>query len=233
MRRTRAGTLDALSSARLIANYLSDRVELLPVPEDRGITRHIGAALADSVLQAGLKYETVVSHRVRRIMESFPEAETVSGTIDALSAHGPRHFLAWSHPHKIVRFIALLCHLHEDSVESYDDLYFWLAEERARSSLLTLKGIGPKTVDYLCGLVGLECVAVDRHVRLLCSWVGIEQTNYDELKLAVSYAADFMQMPRRQFDAWLWQIMTRNPNLKRDDQVVPEVARNENMAALP
>jgi hypothetical protein len=69
-------------------------------------------------------------------------------------------------------------------------------------------------------------------MRLLCTWVGIDQMNYDELKLAVTYAADLMQMPRRQFDGWLWQIMTQNPNLMRDDQIVPGAARNENSAAL-
>src|ERR1700722_4498487 len=176
MKPSRASAITALSNARLIANHLNERAGLLPMPENRGVTRHMGAALADCVLQAGLKYDTVVSHRVRRIIDRFPEAETVSGTIDVLSAHGPRDFLAWTHPHKIVRFTGLLCHLHEDSVESCDDLYFWLGDAKARSSLLTLKGIGPKTVDYLCGLVGLECVAIDRHMRLLCAWVGIAHT---------------------------------------------------------
>jgi hypothetical protein len=161
-------------------------------------------------------------------MDRFPEAETVSGTIDVLSAHGPRDFLSWTHPHKIVRFTGLLCHLHEGSVESCDDLYLWLADEKARLSLMTLKGIGPKTVDYLCGLVGLECVAIDRHMRVLCAWVGIDHTGYDELKLAITYAADLMQMPRRQFDGWVWQIMAQNPEMMREDRIVPALGRKEN-----
>src|ERR1700722_15083802 len=103
-------TLAALSSARQLVEFLSVRLDILPAPEDRGVTSHVGAALADSILQAGLRYDTVVSGRVRRIVELFPEAKTVSGTIDVLSAHGARHFLSWTHPQKIVRFTGLLCH---------------------------------------------------------------------------------------------------------------------------
>jgi 3-methyladenine DNA glycosylase/8-oxoguanine DNA glycosylase len=185
-------------------------MDILPEPENRGVTSHIGAALADSILQAGLRYDTVVSGRVRRIVELFPEATTVSGTIDALSAHGPRHFLSWTHRCKIVRFTGLLCHIHAEAVETCADLHTWLDTEEARQSLLTLTGIGPKTVDYLCSLVGLDCVAVDRHMRKLSQLAGIEQTDYSELKLVISYAADLMNVPRRKFDWWLWRVMSQN-----------------------
>src|SRR5579862_8883535 len=104
-------TLAALSSARQLVEYLAVRMEGLPTPENRGVSSHIGAALADSILQAGLRYDTVVSRRIRRIVELFPEAATISGTIDALSAHGPRHFLSWTHPRKIIRFTGLLCRI--------------------------------------------------------------------------------------------------------------------------
>ena len=204
-----ARTLAALSGARQLVEFLSMWMHVLPEPENRGVTSHIGAALADSILQAGLRYDTVVSGRVSRIVELFPEAATVSGTIDALSAHGPRHFLSWTHPRKIVRFTGLLCHIHAEAVETYADLYAWLDREDARQSLLTLNGIGPKTVDYLCSLVGLECVAVDRHMRQLSQLVGIEQTRYSDLKLVISYAADLMNVPRREFDGWLWRVMSQ------------------------
>lgn len=201
--------LAALSSARKLVQFLSDRQDIFPAPSERSIASHMGAALADSVLQAGLNYETVVLGRVNRIIQLFPEAATISGTIDVLSEHGPSHFLSWSHPHKIVRFTGMLCHLHEEGVESCTELYVWLNEERARKSLLSLKGVGPKTVDYLCTLVGIDCVAVDRHVRQLSRWAGVEQTDYLELKLVVSYAADLIGMPRRQFDWWLWRVMSQ------------------------
>ena len=207
-----ARTVSALSSARQLVEFLSARMDVLPEPENRGVTSHIGAALADSILQAGLRYDTVVSRRVTRIVELFPEAATVSGTIDVLSEHGPRHFLSWTHPLKIVRFTGLLCHVHDQAVESIADLYTWLSREEARQSLLNLTGIGPKTADYLCSLVGLDCVAVDRHMRQLSKLVGIEQTDYSELKLVISYAADLMDLPRRQFDWWLWRMMSQNDN---------------------
>jgi 3-methyladenine DNA glycosylase/8-oxoguanine DNA glycosylase len=204
-----ARMLAALSSARQLVDFLSARMDVLPEPENRGVTSHIGAALADSILQAGLRYNTVVSRRVKRIVELFPEAATVSGTIEVLSAHGPDHFLFWTHPRKIIRFMGLLCYIHDEDVETCADLYTWLDRQEARERLLTLTGIGPKTVDYLCSLVGLDCVAIDRHMRRLSQLVGIEQTDYLELKLVISYAADLMNVPRRKFDWWLWRVMSQ------------------------
>ena len=215
-----ARTIAVLSSARQLVDFLLARADILPALENRSVTSHIGAALADCTLQAGFSYDTVVSGRVRRIVELFPEAATVSGTIDVLSAYGPRHFLSWTHPGKIVRFTGLLCHIHAESVESCADLCSWLDREEARQSLLSLTGIGPKTVDYLCGLVGLDCVAVDRHMRQLSRWVGIEQTDYAELKLVISYAADLMDVPRRQFDWWLWRVMARKDKRQGEASLV-------------
>ena len=203
-------TLAALSSARQLVEFLSVRMDALPAPEHRRVLSHVGAALADSILQAGLRYDTVVSGRVRRIIQLFPEAATVSGTIDSLSAYGPQDFLSWKHPGRIVRFTALLCHIHTEKLETCADLYAWLGREQARQSLLTLTGIGPKTVDYLSALVGLDCVAIDRHVRQLSLLAGIVQTDYSDLKLVVSYAADLMNLPRRDFDWWLWRLMSEN-----------------------
>jgi len=202
-------TLAALSSARQIVDFLSARADVLPPPENRNVTSHIGAALADSILQAGLRYDTVVSGRVRRIIELFPSAATVSGTIDVLTVHGPQHFLSWNHPDKVNRFMGLLFHIHRESIDNSADLYAWLQREPARLSLLGLRGIGPKTVDYLCTLVGVECVAIDRHIRQFSRLVGVEQTSYSDLKLVISYAADLMDVPRRQFDGWLWRIMSQ------------------------
>ncbi len=202
-------TLNALKSARQLVQFVSPWTDMAPPSSTRAITSHVGAALADCVLQAGLSYSNVVSIRVRRIIELFPEASTVSGIIDVLSEHGPGYFLDWTHRSKIVRFTGLICHLHEEGIESYANLRGWLEMDRARNSLLTLEGIGPKTVDYLSTLIGLDCVAIDRHVRRLARLAGIEQTDYSELKLVISFAADLMDVPRRHFDWWLWQLASQ------------------------
>jgi endonuclease III len=36
----------------------------------------------------------------------------------------------------------------------------------ARQILLGLQGIGPKTCDYLGCLVGIDCIAIDRHITM-------------------------------------------------------------------
>jgi len=46
-------------------------------------------------------------------------------------------------------------------------------------------------------------------MRQLAQFAGIEQTDYSELKLVISYAADLMNVPRRKFDWWLWRLMSQ------------------------
>jgi hypothetical protein len=49
-------------------------------------------------------------------------------------------------------------------------------------------------------------------MRQLAQWAEIEQTDYSELKLVISYAADLLNIPRRQFDWWLWRMMSQKSN---------------------
>jgi endonuclease III len=89
-----------------------------------------------------------------------------------------------------------------------NELKLWLNRSDARDHLLSLHGIGPKTYDYLCCLVGIDCIAVDRHVRTFANEAGVAITDYDQLKSVVSYAADLLGMSRRDFDAWIWRTVS-------------------------
>jgi hypothetical protein len=168
----------------------------------------MGAALADSVLQAGVSYRTVVSTRIKRIHLYFPEAATLSGLCSVIERRGAADFLSWKHPTKVNRFMSLTQLLTTESVETTFDLRHWLSRESARSLLLHLHGFGPKTFDYLCGLVGLDCIAVDRHIKTFASEAGVAVTDYDGLRTIISYAADLLDMRRRDFDAWVWQLVS-------------------------
>jgi hypothetical protein len=53
-------------------------------------------------------------------------------------------------------------------------------------------------------LVGMDSVAVDRHVRAFARRVGVLEDDYDFLKTVFCYAADLLSVSRRQFDAWVW-----------------------------
>jgi hypothetical protein len=54
-------------------------------------------------------------------------------------------------------------------------------------------------------LVGLDRIAVDRHIKAFAIEAGVLVADYDSLGAAMSYAADLLGMSRRDFDAWVWQ----------------------------
>src|SRR5438270_9800289 len=101
---------------------------------------------------------------VERIRRTYPEAATVSGVKDIVEQGRANEFLDWRHPAKITRFVQFVAILNSDGVECARDLRRWLRGCGARNRLLRLHGIGPKTYDYICCLVGMDCIAVDRHV---------------------------------------------------------------------
>src|ERR1039458_6671775 len=87
--------LEELTYARRIADY-ADGLGVHHVPvKPRVASDHLGAALADAVLQAGVSYRTVVRTRIDRIHSRFPEAATLSGLITILEQQGAADFLLW------------------------------------------------------------------------------------------------------------------------------------------
>lgn len=200
--------LEQLSFARQIADH-ADRLGVLRMPmSSRPASDHMGAVLADAILQAGVNYQSVVRVRVERIHSQFPEAAILSGVTALIEREGAEFFLSWNHPTKVMRFVSLTNFLAMQEIETTVELRGWLCLEIARPSLLGLNGIGPKTCDYLCSLVGIDCVAVDRHIVRFAADAGVHVSDYECLKLAVSFAADLLGVGRRDFDAWIWRALS-------------------------
>jgi hypothetical protein len=207
----RSGALNVLVSARRVADYAERLgVDNFDFPF-RAEPNHLGAIIADCVLQAGVNYRTVVKTRIDRILVLFPEAATMSGTAKFVEPEAASEFLLWRHYAKIGRFVSLVCHLQQYEVENTRGLRVWLQSSHNRDTLLHIPGIGPKTVDYLCCLAGLDFVAVDRHIRSFARDAGVETSDYEQLKQIVSYAADLLGMPRRSLDFWIWTRISQQP----------------------
>lgn len=199
-----ATNLDILISARRIANYAVNEGVL----EDNLITRstceHMGAVLADSILQAGLNYSTVVRPRVFNILKYYPHTNTVSSLLKIIDSKQTATYLQWEHHQKITRFENLVTFLRDIAIEDVSDLRDHLVLEKFSSQLQEINGIGPKTVDYLACLIGVESIAVDRHVRSFAKRVGVINSDYYFLRNVFCYAADLIDISRRDFDAWVW-----------------------------
>lgn len=202
---TKSSAIEVLLAARRIADHAKDEGALWEQRAPRATCEHLGAILADSVLQAGLNYTTVVRPRVLAILRNYPEADTMSALLDLIEERKTREFLNWSHHEKVARFEGLVAFLKDWEIEDADDLRTNLAAEQFCIAIQTINGVGPKTVDYMACLVGIDSIAVDRHVRTFAKTVGVVSNDYHFLRRSFCCAADLLELPRREFDAWLWR----------------------------
>jgi hypothetical protein len=200
--------LEELALSRQIADYAHSLGVSKLQRNNRVSCEHMGAVLADAILQAGLSYNSVVRTRVERILFEFPDASTLPGVLAAVKEHGIAHFLAWNHHEKLARFASLIEFFEDRNVLSTIDMRKWLNGRGSREHLLQLHGVGPKTFDYLCCLVGIDCIAIDRHVRSFANEAGVGVSEYERLKAIVSNAADLLGISRRDFDSWIWHTVS-------------------------
>ncbi|NYJ11848.1 hypothetical protein GGI64_002906 [Rhizobium leguminosarum] len=200
-----SSTAQMLIAARRVADYATELGAEFENVEVRPAYEHMGALLADSVLQAGLNYTSVVFPRVAAILELFPELDRVSALTKMVLRGETSSFLNWKHPEKVGRFDALVCFMSGTGVEDVVDLRASLRDGAFVEAIREVRGVGPKTVDYMACLVGLDSVAVDRHVRTFAKRVGVMEEDYDFLRSVFCYAADLLSVSRREFDAWVWR----------------------------
>lgn len=206
--RTTGSAVEVLLVARRIADHAKDEGALFEENSPRVTCEHLGAVLADSVLQAGLNYTTVVRPRVLSILQDHPDRYTISSLASLIQEGETGAFLNWRHHEKLSRFEALVIFLQKWGVEDVRDLRSGLASDEFCDAIQTLNGIGPKTVDYMACLVGIDSIAVDRHVRTFAKTFGVENDDYYFLRQSFCCAADLLSLPRREFDAWLWRRAT-------------------------
>jgi hypothetical protein len=160
--------MESSSETKCLVPYLVDhaRASLGPQPWDEMQGwGHIGAVLSDAGLQAAVKYESVVRPRIETLIEQHPDAATTSGFTAAMATDGLGTMLSWNGSRKLRTITELAQLLSEQDVETVDDLRYWLMQPANVARLQLVYGVGNKTADYLCLLVGISNVAVDRQLR--------------------------------------------------------------------
>lgn len=202
--------MEAVVRARRLAEFIK-RIEHFPWPAvPPSPHAHLGGTLADAVLQAGLNYNSVVLPRVRRLIRCWPTSDNAAGFVSDLRQHGARQMLDWRDAEKPRRVVDVAERVAAAGVQTEDDLALWLAGT-GRHELAAVRGVGTKTVDYLMRLVGLQTVAVDRHVIRFVAAAGIECDGYDDTRQVVCFAADLLRADRACLDRAIWQYMSRGP----------------------
>jgi len=159
-------------------------VEDLAVPYN-----HMGATITDAVLQAGLRYETVVRPRVQHVMEAFPEAATTSGFLRLLRDRGGEEVVRWTHPEKLGR------------MEAVAELFV--------AKLAAVRGMGPKTIGYFKILCGeKDTAAIDVHLMRFLERAGVKVRDYDHARQVVAEAAPLLGVFAARLDHSMWTYMS-------------------------
>lgn len=203
--------MDALVKARIVANYVAANWSLSAIPDvaPYPASSNVAAILVDAVFQAGLNYRTVVLPRVRSVARAFPGVTTLCELERALNTSAFRSALAWSHPEKPHRLRVLVRFLRARGLDSLGDIRRWICNSAHRVELLEVRGVGLKTVDYLCRLLGVPAIAVDRHAQKLLKLAGVVTRTYYEARRVLEFAADLLLLNRWTFDRVMWQTMSK------------------------
>ena len=193
--------------AEKLASYVRSLPDFKFVAEmDR--YNHMGAIVADAVLQAHAKYKTVVKPRVDRIINQYPKADTTSSVLEILSSTDVTTFLDWNGTTKSKRFRQVIDLFKTEGVENESELKEWLSQDSNLPKLRDIIGIGPKTVDYFKILVGIPTCAIDQHLLSFLKLAGISPKDYVEAKCVINATADNLAKDRALFDHSIWRYMS-------------------------
>ncbi len=73
----------------------------------------------------------------------------------------------------------------------------------------SIKGVGPKTIDYFKILVGVSTTAIDRHLLNFLGLAGLAPYGYLDAQTIINAAADILSVDRAYFDHSIWQFMSK------------------------
>lgn len=165
-------------------------------------------ALIDAVLQAGMSYNNVVKPRVQAFQDKYPQARTVGELRGLCKADGIHVVLRWKGSRKTTLLNSLMELLTDENVSTIDDLKEWIQSDASVKKLLSIVGIGPKTVDYLAAIVGLERLAIDVHVRRFFKAAGVPDLSSTLMKQSAQVAAKLLNATLSEIDRSIWVFMS-------------------------
>jgi hypothetical protein len=180
----------------------------------------MGATITDAMLQAGVRYETVVRPRVLMLIQRYPEGRTTSGFLQLLNEVGPNVLLDWSDHEKPSRVLHVTEYFVQQKIGTEADLKTWLQDPAHISALKSLRGIGDKTADYFKILVGISTSAIDRHLYDFLAQAGIQvkDKDYHEAQAIIHAAAEILKVSRADLDHSIWKYMSSR---ERSDKHTP------------
>jgi hypothetical protein len=168
----------------------------------------MGALLTDAGLQAAIDYAAVVQPRVRMLLDAWPDATTTGLFLGHIEKEGLHDVLKWPHADKPARIEALARLLDSEGVQTVEQLGVWVRNPTSRSKLVSLRGVGDKTADYLANLAGHSVSAVDRHIRAFVARAGVDVHRYADVHALLAAVAEREHLHLGALDRQIWKFMS-------------------------
>jgi len=208
---------EIMKQAEKLAQFVRSLPDFKIYDDIDGNYNHIGATVADAVLQANMKYESHVRPRINRIRERYPDARTTSSVLHILQSIRATEFLSWRGVDRAERFCQILNLIHAEGIETEADLKEWLSNQSSLDKLDRINGVGPKTIHYLKILVGFPESAIDRRLNKFLDWGDVPPRSYDDAHDIINKTADILGVDRARFDHSIWRFMGKRGNGKECD----------------
>ncbi|MFD3977079.1 HhH-GDP family DNA glycosylase [Streptomyces griseus] len=113
--------------------------------------------------------------------------------------------MKFNHAQKVATAHAITDLLAGDGVDTREDLHAWLDQQANRAALRAVKGVGPKSVDYVGNLVGRSHVAVDVHLRDFAVDAGVPHLPYAQLRAVYEEAAALLGHEKGGLEHAVWR----------------------------
>lgn len=174
---------------------------------------NMAATLTDAILQAGMNYKSVVYPRVYNILNKYSDYSTTCDFIILFQTISIEEIIQWKNKRKQDTICKLAWYLYNCNVNTEDDLAKWILDDRNSESLLEIKGIGRKTIDYLKLLSGQQAIPIDRHMFQFLEIAGVLTDDYQEASTILRKTAFVLEVGESVLDKTIWDYMSR----KRSD----------------
>jgi len=171
---------------------------------------NMAATLTDAVLQAGMNYKNVVYPRICNILTKYEDYKTTCDFIILFQTIPIQKIINWKNVSKQQSICELAWVLYEQKVENEDDLAHWIHNESNQERLLSIKGIGYKTVDYLKLLSGQEAIPIDRHMFRFLDMANVVVSGYKEASRVLCNVAKMLKISESALDKIIWEYMSNN-----------------------
>ncbi|WP_405598344.1 MULTISPECIES: hypothetical protein [unclassified Streptomyces] len=198
-----------LSPTQRLANHVRTVLGNGPFPLPGGWT-HMGAVICDVSFQARRKYESTIRPRLLRLQSAWPDAVTVRGFQSRIAREDLAVAMDFNSPHRVATAHGITALLVAKGVDTREDLHAWLAHEDGRAALRAVKGVGPKSVDYIGNLVGRSQVAVDVHLRAFAADAGVSGLAYEQLRGVYESAAAVLGHEPGGLEHAVWRFKSKD-----------------------